>query len=124
VQTENHARSRLSLRAVVLGLLALFTIGSALRPGQSTAPAEMSSTEHCDTGTGADRGGPNVILAATGATLSSEEFGVALEDPDDTVRAIPHPSRTGIADFAGSHPGALARIHPASRPILSPPLRV
>jgi hypothetical protein len=117
---QDSSRSRFVLRAVVLGLLALFSVASSLRATESAiAPDTNVSIARVAVSSNA----VDLTFTAPIESALPEDFGAALEDSDELLRADIQ-QRTCGPDRAVIEPKVLARVVPVRHPSISPPLLV
>lgn len=120
---DSSRRSRFVLRGVVLDLLVLFAFAFGLRAAEPIS-APDSSTLGGLYGKAACNVNPfDFSFTASAGIALPEEFGAALEDSDEMLRADIQ-QRTGGPDQAMIEPKVLAKAVPARHPSISPPLLV
>jgi hypothetical protein len=123
VQSQKHARSRFVLRAIVLGLLALFSIAPSLCATESTTAPDSSTLLAWHHRANMTPNSPATFTALTDVALT-EELGVAFEDSDEMVRGDIRQQQMADVNYGRSTPGLSLKTDQSRRATFSPPLLV
>jgi hypothetical protein len=123
VQSQKHARSRFVLRAVVLGLLAVFSIGPFLRAGESTTAPDSNTLLAWRHQANLTPSSPATFTAPTEVALP-EELGAAFEGSDELVRGDIRQQQTANVNYGRSAPGLSLTTDRSRCGTFSPPLLV
>ena len=122
MQSQGYPRS-IILRAVFLGLFALFSIAPALRAGESIAP-DSSTLLAWSHQANLSPSSPATFTAVTEVALR-EDLGVAFEDSDEIVRGDIRQQQTAEVNCGRSTPSLSSLTTDRSRRgTFSPPLLV
>jgi hypothetical protein len=111
------------LRGALLGLLVLFAFAFALRAAEPITVSDSNSFVALHGKAVSNANPSDISFTPSPEVVLPEDFGAALEDSDDLLRADVQ-QRTGGPDRTMIEPKVSTRSAPASHSSISPPLLV